>query len=57
MIRFAALAFSAFAGLAQSGAAQDALHTSSFVMDAHVHVMTRSLLDGLDIVTGPRTGT
>ena len=49
MIQFAALAFSALAWLAQPGPAQDDLHTSSFVMDAHVHVMTRSLLEGLDI--------
>ena len=49
MIRFAALAFSTLAWLAQPGYAQDDLHASSFVMDAHVHVMTRSLLEGLDI--------
>ena len=49
MIRFAAIAFSALAWLPQSGSAQDDLHTSSFVMDAHVHVMTRSLLEGRDI--------
>ena len=28
---------------------QDDLHGASLVMDAHVHVMTRSLLEGLDI--------
>ena len=35
--------------LAQPGLAQEDLHSASFVMDAHVHVMTRSLLEGLDI--------
>ncbi len=49
MTRFAALAFSALVWLAQAGPAQDDLHASSFVMDAHVHVMTRSLLEGVDI--------
>ena len=28
---------------------QDDLHERSFVMDAHVHMMTRSLLEGIDI--------
>lgn len=35
--------------LAQGGVAQDDLHERAFVMDAHVHVMSRSLLQGLDI--------
>ena len=35
--------------LSPLGSAQHDLHSTSFVMDAHVHLMTRSLLEGLDI--------
>ena len=34
---------------AQGARAQDDLHESAFVMDAHVHMMSRSLLEGIDI--------
>ena len=49
MIRSFACLFAAGAFLALPCGAQADLHSSAFVMDAHVHVMTRSLLEGLDI--------
>ena len=48
MIRSIACPFAVAAFLALPCAAQNDLHNSAFVMDAHVHVMTRSLLEGLD---------
>ena len=49
MIRSSALVIAASTWLLPVGSAQDDLHSASFVMDAHVHLMTRSLLEGLDI--------
>ncbi len=49
MIRSLLWFIGAVAWLVPPCLAQDDLHSTSFVMDAHVHVMTRSLLEGLDI--------
>ncbi|MDE0105139.1 MAG: membrane dipeptidase [Bryobacterales bacterium] len=49
MIRTSAFVIAASTWLLPLGSAQDDLHSESFVMDAHVHLMTRSLLEGLDI--------
>ena len=38
--------------IAALGAAQEDLHVHSFVMDAHVQVMSRSLPQGIDIGQG-----
>ncbi len=43
------MGLSAAALFAMSCMAQEDLHQSAFVMDAHVHVMSRSLLEGIDI--------
>ena len=37
--------------------AQSSFHEDAFVMDAHVHVMSRQLLEGLDMATGWPTAT